>query len=90
MLTKFFFQRFSPSQQLAYLRNKGTLIGNQIRNSCHYSLYMVKGFFVEVMSHSADPDAQPQKIQIFSNLESLTSYLNQEAREGWRQSNNVL
>jgi len=90
MFTKFFFQRFSPSQQLTYLHSKGTLIGKQIRNSCHYSLYMVKGFFVEVMFPSADPEAQPQKIQVFSSLESLTVYLNQEAREGWRKPNSVL
>jgi hypothetical protein len=90
MFTKFFFQRFSPTQQINYLRNKGTLIGNQVRNSCHFSLYMVKGFFVEVMFPSAEEQTEPRKIQVFSNLESLTEYLNQEAREGWRKPASVL
>lgn len=90
MFTKFFFQRFSPAQQINYLRNKGTLIGNQVRNSCHFSLYMVKGFFVEVMFLSTEEQTEPRKIQVFSNLESLTEYLNQEAREGWRKPSSVL
>lgn len=90
MFTKFFFKRFSPVQQLAYLRKKGTLIGKQVRNSCHFSLYMVKGFFVEVMFPSADQQTEPRRIQVFSSLESLTEYLNQEAKEGWRKPTTVL
>jgi hypothetical protein len=90
MFTKFFFQRFSPAQQINYLRKKGTLIGNQVRNSCHFSLYMVKGFFVEVMFPSADQQTEPRRIQVFSNLESLTEYLNEEARAGWSKPTSVL
>ena len=51
---------------------------------------MVKGFFVEVMFPSAEEQTEPRKIQVFSNLESLTEYLNQEAREGWRKPSSVL
>jgi len=85
MFAKFFFKRFSPKQQLMYLRKQGTLIGNQARNSCYYSLYLVKGFFVEVMTKTDDAAALPQKVLIFSNLDSLTNYLNQEALTGWKQ-----
>ncbi len=85
MFTKFFFKRFSSRQQLAYLRKKGTLIGNQARNSCYYSLYLVKGFFVEVMFSSTEPEELPAKVLIFPNLESLNEYLNQEALSGWKQ-----
>ena len=90
IFTKFFFQRLSPAQQVNYLRKKGTLIGNQVRNSCYFSLYMVKGFFVEVMFPLAEEQTEPRKIQVFSSLESLTEYLNQEAREGWCKPSSVL
>jgi len=90
MFTKFFFKRFSPKQQVIYLRKKGTLIGNQVRNSCYFSLYLIKGFFVEVMFNSEDPEESPAKVLIFPNLESLNNYLNQEALSGWKKPNSIL
>ncbi|MBL7844727.1 MAG: hypothetical protein KF846_01450 [Cyclobacteriaceae bacterium] len=90
MFTKFFFKRFSSRQQIAYLRKKGTLIGNQVRNSCYFSLYLIQGFFVEVMFQSDDPNESPVKVSIFPNLESLNNYLNQEALSGWKKTTSIL
>jgi hypothetical protein len=90
MFTKFFFKRFSPKQQITYLRKKGTLIGNQTRNSCYFSLFLIKGFFVEVMFNSEEPHENPVKVLIFPNLESLNNYLNQEALNGWKKTTSIL
>ncbi|MDH4058012.1 MAG: hypothetical protein OEU76_04575 [Cyclobacteriaceae bacterium] len=79
MFTKFFFNRMSPEDKMAYLRKKGTFIGNRTRNTSLVSLYMLSDSFVEIVFKKDNPN-ELEEIKIFSNLESLNGYLEDDAR----------
>jgi hypothetical protein len=80
MFTRFFFNRMSPTKKLDYLRKKGTLIGNRMRNSCLVSVYMLSDLFVEVIFPKESSTEVPEEIRVFHSLESLNGYLEDDAR----------
>lgn len=80
MFTKFFFNRMSPERKMAYLRKKGTFIGNRTRKSSLVSLYMLGDSFVEIVFQKNDPQDLPDQIRFFSSLESLNGYLEDDAK----------
>lgn len=80
MLTKFFFNRMSPTRKLAFLRKKGTFIGNRMRDSNLVSLYMLSDSFVEIVFPGSNSNDHPEQIRVFSCLERLNVYLEEEAR----------
>ena len=80
MFTKFFFNRMSPEKKLAHLRKNGTFIGNRMRNSSLVSLYMLGDSFVEILFKDGESKETPDNIRIFSSLDSLNGYLEDDAR----------
>lgn len=70
----------SPDKKLAYLRKKGTFIGNRTRNSNLVSLYMLGDAFVELVFRNNNATEAPEQIRYFSDLNSLNGYLEDDAR----------
>jgi hypothetical protein len=80
MLFKLAFKYFSASKRIEVLQEKGILLGTRLRNSRKVYLYMLHDFFVEVIYQSDDLDLYPEKMETFSNLDNLNSYLEKEFR----------
>ena len=80
MFTKFFFKRLNPGKQLQMLHKKGILVGNRMRDSTKISIYMLSDFFVEVVFPKNSTIEMPEQIRIFSTLDSLNFYLEEDAR----------
>jgi hypothetical protein len=56
------------------------MLGTRLRNGRKVYLYMLKDFFVEVVFQNDNLDLQPEKLETFSNLNNLNSYLEKEFR----------
>jgi hypothetical protein len=80
MLFKLAFKYFSTSKRIEVLQEKGILLGTRLRHSRKVYLYMLHDFFVEVLYQSDDLDLYPEKMETFSNLDNLNSYLEKEFR----------
>lgn len=80
MFTQFFFNRMSPERKLEYLRKKGTFIGDRIKKSKLVSIYMVSDAFVEVTFDTESTSGIPEQIQMFTSLERLNGYLEEDAK----------
>jgi hypothetical protein len=80
MLMKWAFKYFSESKKVDYLKDQGIMLGSRIRQGRKVYIYMLKDFFVEVMYHQDNIDLCPEKLETFSNLNNLNSYLEREFR----------
>jgi hypothetical protein len=80
MLFKLAFKYFSIAKRIDVLREKGILLGTRLHSNRKVYLYMLHDFFIEVVYQADDLDLQPEKMQTFSNLDNLNSYLEREFR----------
>jgi hypothetical protein len=80
MLFRFAFKYFSINKRIEVLKEKGILLGTRLSSNRKVYLYMLHDFFIEVLYTADDLDLQPEKIQTFSNLDNLNSYLEKEFR----------
>lgn len=80
MLMKWAFKYFSESRKIEYLRERGIMLGSRFRKGRKVYIYMLRDFFVEVMYHQDNLDMTPEKLETFSNLNNLNSYLEREFR----------
>lgn len=80
MLFRMAFKYFSISKRIEVLKEKGILLGTRLRNNRKVYLYMLNDFFIEVLYQGDDLDLQPEKMETFSNLDNLNSYLEKEFR----------
>ena len=80
MILKWAFKYFSQSKKIDYLKEQGIMLGSRIRAGRKVYLYMLRDFFVEVVYQNDNIDAHPEKLETFSNLNILNSYLEREFR----------
>ncbi len=77
-LFKWGFKYFSLTKQLDYLREHGIMLGSRMRNDRKVFLYMVKSTFVEVMYKNDSIEKEAERLEVFSNLNHLNQYLENE------------
>ena len=80
MFTKWLFRYFSESKKIDFLKDQGIMLGSRIRHGRKIYIYMLKDFFVEVMYQQDNIDLLPERLETFSNLNTLNSYLEREFR----------
>jgi len=80
MVFKWTFKYSSAARKIEYLRDKGIMLGTRLRNGRKVYLYMLKDFFVEVMFQNDDLDLSPERVETFSSLRNLNTYLEKEFR----------
>jgi hypothetical protein len=80
MWSKMMFRFLGEEKQIRILKAKGIIIGTRIRNERKAYLYLLKDFFVEVRFEHDDIDLMPEKMETFSSLDHLNSYLERDFR----------
>jgi hypothetical protein len=80
MFFRLVFKHFSEEKKARMIREKGILVGSRLARGRKVFLYMIKDFFAEVYHAGDELDGKPEKIEIFSNLNLLNAYLEQECR----------
>lgn len=83
MIFKWTFKYSSAAKKIEHLRERGIMLGSRFRNGRKVYLYMLKDFFVEVMFQNDDLDLAPERLETFSNLSNLNSYLEKEFRSAF-------
>lgn len=78
MFFKLIFKYYSESKKIAFLKEEGIMLGARQRSGHKVYLYMLKDFFVEVIYQQDDIDLDPVKLETFSSLDNLNSYLEKE------------
>jgi hypothetical protein len=80
MFFRLTFKHFSEGKKLKEIRERGILLGSRSTHGRKVFLYMIRDVFAEVLYAEDDIDAQPEKIEVFSNLHHLNHYLEREFR----------
>ena len=80
MWSKIVFRFYGDEKKFEMLKEKGIVIGSRQRQSRKVYLYMLKDFFVEVTYQHDDIDLAPEKIDTFSSLDHLNTYLERDFR----------
>jgi hypothetical protein len=80
MLFKLAFKYYSATRKMEVLRDSGVMLGTRTRQGRKVYLYMLRDFFVEIIYQSDNLDNNPERIETFSNLDNLNSYLEREFR----------
>ena len=78
MLLKWAFKYFSENRKINYLREQGIMLGSRIRQGRKVYLYMIRGFFVEVMYQNDNIDMTPERLKTFTNINNLNAYLEKD------------
>jgi hypothetical protein len=78
MLFKWMFKYFTLSKKIERLKEDGIVLGTRLSNGRKVYLYMLKDFFVEVIYQNDNLDLAPEKLETFSSLNNLNSYLERE------------
>jgi len=80
MWSKMIFKFLGEEKQIRTLKAKGIIIGTRMRNDRKVYLYLVNDFFVEVTYSHDDIDLMPEKMETFSSLDHLNTYLERDFR----------
>jgi hypothetical protein len=80
MWSKIVFRFYGDAKKYEMLMDKGIIIGSRQRQDRKVYLYMLKDFFVEVTYINDDIDMQPERIDTFSSLDHLNTYLEKDFR----------
>lgn len=80
MFIKWLFKYFSENKKIVYLRKRGIMVGARERQGRKVYIYMLLDFFVEVVYQQDNMHLSPEKLEIFSSLNNLNSYLESEFR----------
>jgi len=80
MFFKLVFKYFSTAKKMDVLREEGVMLGSRVRGGRKVYLYMLKDFFVEVVYQGDNLDLEGERVETFSNLDNLNSYLEKEFR----------
>ena len=78
MIGRMFFKFLSESKQMAYLQEKGTVLGTRIKNGRKAYMYMIADFCVEVIFQQDNQDLSPERVTTFSNVREFNNYLERE------------
>jgi len=74
------FKHFSEEKKARKIRESGILLGSRTSRGRKVFLFMVKDVFAEVLYPGDSMDGHPEKIEVFSNINLLNTYLEQECR----------
>ena len=80
MWSKIVFRFYGDQKKFEVLKDKGIMIGSRQRQDRKVYLYMLQNFFVEVTYQHDDIDLMPEKIDTFSSLDHLNTYLERDFR----------
>ncbi len=80
MIGRMIFNFLSESSQIAYLREKGTMLGTRLKNGRKAYMYMIKDFCVEVVFKQDNAEMNPEQVITFANVKEFNSYLEREFR----------
>jgi hypothetical protein len=80
MWSKIVFRFYGDEKKFEMVKDNGIIIGSRQRMDRKVYLYMLKDFFVEVMYINDDIDMQPERIDTFSSLDHLHTYLEKDFR----------
>ena len=80
MFVKWLFKYFSESKKIIYLRKKGIMLGSRVSQGRKVYIYMLQDFFVEVVYQQDNLQLSPERLETFSSLDNLNSYLEREFR----------
>ena len=80
MWSKLTFRFLGDEKRAEFLREKGIMLGTRNRADRRVYLYMVKDFFVEVTYQQDDIDMMPERMETFSSLDHLNTYLERDLR----------
>ena len=80
MFVKWLFKYFSESNKIIYLRKKGIMLGSRVSQGRKVYIYMLQDFFVEVVFQQDNMQLNPERLETFSSLNNLNSYLEREFR----------
>ena len=80
MWSKMLFRFLSVEKKIQVLKSKGIIVGTRLHHDRKVYLYLLNDFFAEVMFEHDDIDRLPEKMEIFSSLEELNSYLENDFR----------
>jgi hypothetical protein len=78
MFSRWFFKYLKEAKKALYVREHGILLGTRNRHTRKVYLYMIKDFFVEVLYKEDDINKDPERMDTFSNLDHLNTYLEKE------------
>jgi len=80
MIGRMFFKVLSENRQVAYLHEKGTMLGTRLKSGRKTYLYMLKDFCVEVIFKQDNSEMSPERVTTFSSVKEFNSYLEREFR----------
>ena len=83
MILQWLFNRFSESKKIDYIRKKGIMLGSRVKEGRMVYIYMLRDFFVEVMFLHDNIEMSPEKLVIYSSLDSLNDKLEKEFRQAF-------
>lgn len=78
MIGRMFFRLLSSSKKIAYLQEKGTVLGTRLKNGRKAYLYMIKDFCVEVIFRQDNDEMTPERVTTFSSVREFNTYLERE------------
>jgi hypothetical protein len=80
MILRFFFNRMSTQNQIAYLRKKGVMLGTRIKEGRKIYIYMLSDLFIEVIYKNDNSEADAEALYTLRGLDNLNDYLEKEFR----------
>jgi hypothetical protein len=75
MWSKLVFRLLSAEKKIQVLKSKGIIVGTRLHHDRKVYLFLLNDFFAEVVFEYDDMDLMPEKIETFSSLKNLNSYL---------------
>jgi hypothetical protein len=80
MFGRMLFKYLSENQQIARLKEKGTILGTRLKNGRKAYLYILTDFCVEVIFQNDNEELNPEKVTTFASVQEFNSYLEKEFR----------
>ncbi|HWA33587.1 MAG TPA: hypothetical protein VG737_05635 [Cyclobacteriaceae bacterium] len=83
MWFKKLFNGLSERKVIQMMRERGSLVGSRDHAGRKIYIYMIKGFFAQVMFRQDDPVEDVEYIQTFEDINQLNSHLEQEFKSAF-------
>jgi len=83
MWFKKLFNGLSERKVIQMMRERGWLVGSREHAGRKIYIYMIKGFFAQVMFRQDDPVEAVEYIQTFEDINQLNSHLEQEFKSAF-------
>lgn len=80
MWFKLTFPKWPQERQLEHVRQKGVSLGSRLKEGRSVFVYMVRNLFVQIVFKNDQEWHEVENVMVFSSLEKLNSYLEQDFR----------